>query len=299
MLALKTPGGVPIRLITSQAVRAVMQADMDAILTLLASDPVRGVHLQSMLQDNGLVNPANRGTFYGYYENNKLAGIALLGHATMIFARPDVEIEALQSFANTVQEQNLNITLMFGPKAQVEMFGDMLAATGRETKLVREMQSYVCTKPKKSVASLQIQRANPENAQVVSEAQAQLFIEATGVDPREKDSEGFSKRVQARIEHKRTWIKLENEEVVFKAELQSLTPEVAYLEGVWTREDKRKQGIAGSCLNELVHRLLKQQLFVTLVVDEDEQAIVGLYEKIGFKYASDYQARYFHPVSAD
>lgn len=299
MLAFKSPSGVPIRLITSQTVRVLMQAEMDAILALLASDPVRGVHLQSMLQDNGLENPANRGSFYGYFENDKLVGIALLGHATMVFARPDVEIEALQSFANTVRTLDLNINLMFGPKAQVEMFGELLAATGRATKLVREMQSYVCTKPKNAVLSLQIQRANADNAKVVSEAHAQLFIEATGADPRAQDSEGFYKRVEARIERKRTWIKLDNEEVVFKAELQSITPEVAYLEGIWTREDKRKQGIAGSCLNELVHRLLKQQLFVTLVVDENEQHAVSLYEKIGFKYASEYQARYFHPVSAE
>ena len=283
----------------SQTVRELMQAELTAIETLLSSDPVRGVHLQSMLQDNGLVNPANRGSFYGYFENEKLVGIALLGHATMIFARADVEIEALEAFANIVQTQNLNINLMFGPKAQVEMFSDLLAATGRATKLVREMQSYVCTKAKKSVASLQIQRANSDNVKVVGDAQAELFIEATGTDPRTNDSAGFYTRVEARIERKRTWIKIENEDVVFKAELQSVTPEVAYLEGIWTREDKRKQGIAGSCLNELVHRLLKQQLFVTLVVDEDEQHAVGLYEGLGFKYASDYQARYFHPVSAE
>ena len=91
-------------------------------------------------------------------------------------------------------------------------------------------------------------------------------------------------------------IKLEFGEVIFKTELQSVTPEVVYIEGVWTREDHRSQGVAKSCLNELVHRLLKQHSMVCLAVEPEEEAAMKLYEQIGFKFAECYQARYLMPV---
>ncbi len=69
-------------------------------------------------------------------------------------------------------------------------------------------------------------QATPEHLDAVLEAQATAFVEATGSDPRQTDPEGFRRRTLERIERGRTWIKLANDTVVFKAELQSVTPDV-------------------------------------------------------------------------
>ncbi len=284
--------------VRSQAARALLDTDLSAALSLLAENPLRSVHLRGLLLDNGLSHPSNRGRFYGYFENHQLVAVALLGHATMIYARPDAEAEALRYFAQQMVEQNVTCNVVFGPKAQVEAFGAYLAELGRGTKMVRDFHWYVCTKAKQSLTSLQLRRANQEELAPVAQAQAEMFQEATGTDPRVADPEGFVRRVAERIERNRTWIKLESGEVVFKTELQSVTPETVYLEGVWTREERRAQGVAKSCLNELMHRLLKQHSSLCLAVEPEEDAALKLYEQLGFQSKERYQARYLKPVEA-
>ena len=282
----------------SQTARALLDADLDVALNLLAENPMRSVHLRGLLLDNGLWHASNRGSFYGYFENNQLVAVALLGHATIMYARPDSEAEALRYFAQQMVEQNVTCNVVFGPKAQVEAFGAYLAELGRGTKMVRDMHWYVCTKTTQSLTSLQLRRANQEELEPVAQAQAEMFQEATGTDPRVADPEGFIRRVAERIDRNRTWIKMESGEVVFKTELQSVTPEAVYLEGVWTREDHRVQGVAKSCLNELMHRLLKQHSLLCLAAEPKEEAAMKLYEQLGFQSTERYQARYLKPVEA-
>ena len=281
----------------SQSARELLDTDLDAALRLLAENPLRSVHLRGLLLDNGFSHSSNRGRFYGYFENNQLVAIALLGHATMIYARPEAEAEALRYFAQQMVENNVTCNVVFGPEAQVEAFGAYLAELGRGTKMVRELHWYVCNKPMLPVTSLQVRRASHEELEPVAQAQAEMFQEATGTDPRVADPEGFVRRVAERINRNRTWIKLDSGEVVFKTELQSVTPEVVYLEGVWTREDHRAQGVAKSCLNELVHRLLKQHSSLCLAAEPEEEAAMKLYEQLGFKSSERYQARYLKPVA--
>ncbi|MBL8208229.1 MAG: GNAT family N-acetyltransferase [Blastocatellia bacterium] len=281
-----------------QTARELLETDLPAAMQLLAENPLRAVHLRGMLLDNGLSHPSNRGRFYGYFENHQLVGIALLGHATMLYIRPEAEAEALRYFAQQVVENNLTCNVVFGPKAQVEAFGAHLTELGRATKMVRDFGWFVCTKAKQPVASLQIQRANLEELEPVATAQAEMFKEATGTDPRVADPEGFVRRVAERIERHRTWIKLDAGEVVFKTELQCVTPEAVYLEGVWTREGQREKGVATNCLNELMHRLLKQHSMLCLAVEPEEEAARKLYEQVGFQYAEEYQARYLKPAES-
>ena len=282
--------------IRAQTVRELMEADLKPALGLLSENMLRSIHLRSMLADNGLSHPSNRGHFYGYFEDKQLVGLALLGHAIMIYARPEAEAQALALFAQKVMETNVSGNVIYGPFQQVETFWSHLEKLGRETKMVRNLRWYVCQKPLLPVASLQMRRANLEELEPIAEAHAKMLMEETGTDPRTVDSEGFRRRVAERIGRHRTWIKLENNEVIFKAELQSVSPEVVYLEGVWTHEPQRDKGIAKACLTELVHRLLKQHQLLCLAVEPEEEIAIKLYEQVGFVHAEQYHARYLKPL---
>jgi ribosomal protein S18 acetylase RimI-like enzyme len=279
-----------------RAVRELNEADRQMALTLLSENPTHSVHLRSIIEDNGFNHPSNRGLFFGYFEDDRLTGVALLGHATMIYARPESEPEAIAFFAETMLAHKISGNVVFGPRAQVEAFWSHLAQAGRQTRMVREMRWYICHKPASPLGSLQLRRANQEELEAVAEAQADMIVEATGKDPREADAAGFSRRIAERIDRKRTWIKLEEGKVVFKSEIQSLSAEVAYLEGIWVHPEHRGRSIARTSLTELLHRLLKQQLAVCLVAEADDEAVLRLYEQVGFVYAENYQARYLEPL---
>ena len=272
-------------------VRKLVEENRAEVIELLSEDPLRGVLLRGMIEDHGICHPAHRGHLFGYYEDRRLTGVALLGHHILIYG----EDTAISYFARVAAEIQAKGHMILGPQAQVEAFWHHLSQSGRETKLVSQQLWYVCEQPRWSLNQMQLQRANLAELGVVADAQAEMAYEASGTDPRVSDPEGFRQRVKERIQRGRTWVKIEDGKVVFKAELQSVTPEAVYLEGIWTHPDYRGRGLAKSCLTELVHRLRHQHQRVCLLVGPEEKVALKVYEHVGFVHSEDYQARFLKP----
>jgi hypothetical protein len=268
------------------------EASRTQVLDLLAQDPLRSVQLRGMIEDFGICHPAHRGRFFGYFEDRHLTAVALLGHAIVIYG----DGVALDYFAEKAAEIRVKGHVIFGPRAQVEAFTERLSRCGREIELVREFHWMVCHRAAASLNQLQLRRANLDELDMVVDAQAEMLLEATGSDPRVTDPEGFRRRVADRIERGRVWVRIQDGKVVFKADLQSVTEEVVYLEGIWTHQDYRRRGIAKSCVTELTHRLLRRHMALCLVVEPDEEAAMEIYQHVGFKVAAEYRAHYLKPL---
>jgi hypothetical protein len=281
--------------VSAREVRELSGRDYDRVVALLSEDPLQGVHLKSMVEDHGICHPAHRGRFFGYFEDHGLAGVALLGHLIMIYATSEAEAGALKHFARVAAEIRAKGHVIFGPREQVQALWRRLSQSGRETRLLRDYYWYVCQQPRLPLERMQLRQASLDELEIVAEAHAEMALEESGIDPRLADPEGFRQRVRGRIERRRTWVKLEDGKVVFKAELQSITAEAIYLEGIWVHPEYRSRGIAKSCVTELAHRRLSRQQVLCLVVEPGEQAARHVYEQVGFERYGDYQARYLKP----
>ncbi|MFN0121577.1 MAG: GNAT family N-acetyltransferase [Blastocatellia bacterium] len=275
-------------------VRELDELDYRQALALLAEHPMRGVHLESLINDHGLTSPALRGRFHGYFDNGQLTGIALIGHQ-IIFCADDV---AAPWFARIAAESGPRGSVILGPSEQVELFWQHYAAHGGALRLQRDFYWYVCEAPAQPISRFQLVQATTEHLETVMDAQASLLVEATGADPRQTDPEGFRRRTLERIERGRTWIRLENDTVVFKVELQSVTPDAIYLEGIWTHPDFRRRGIARDSVVELTHRRLRRQQVLCLAVEPEETVAMKIYQHAGFRHETNYQARYPQPPNA-
>ncbi|HZS04531.1 MAG TPA: GNAT family N-acetyltransferase [Blastocatellia bacterium] len=281
--------------VARRVVRELEEADRARGLELLSTDPLQGVHLRSQIEDYGIRSPKHRGLLFGCFEDDRLAGVALLGHAILLFTTPESEDALLRCFARTAAEVRAEGHVIFGPRHQVETFWLHLARLGRETRLANNHLWYVCEEPRLPLERLQMQKAGLEELDIVAEAQAEMVREESGIDPRIADPEGYRRRAAERIERGRTWVKIEDGRVVFKAELQSITPEAIYLEGIWTHPEYRRRGIARNCVAELTHRRLNQQQVICLVVEPGELVARRVYEQAGFYHRGEYQARYLKP----
>ena len=72
------------------------------VMTFLRQRPLHTVAMMSLIRDNGLVSPLNRGTFYGCRDiNGYLEGVALIGHATLL---ETVSSRALLSLAEIARD---------------------------------------------------------------------------------------------------------------------------------------------------------------------------------------------------
>ncbi|HET7288242.1 MAG TPA: GNAT family N-acetyltransferase, partial [Pyrinomonadaceae bacterium] len=105
----------------------------------------------------------------------------------------------------------------------------------------------------------------------------------------EVDPLGFRERCLRRIEQGRTWVVVENGELIFKADVISKTAEVIYIEGVWLREDCRHKNLGTRFMSGLMRRLLEDTKSICLLVNEMNEWAHGFYRKCGFHFRATYE----------
>jgi ribosomal protein S18 acetylase RimI-like enzyme len=243
--------------------------------------------MMSLIHDNGIVSPFNRGTFYGCRDlQGQLEGVALVGHATLMETVSDRALAALAQVARECP----NTHMIMGEKERVADFWSHYAEAGRRQRLACREWLFELSWPievREPVAELR--PAKEEELHLVMPVQAELAFIESGVNPMEVDPEGFRERCLRRIKQGRTWVVVENDLLVFKADVVSQTPEVIYLEGIWLREDQRKKNVGTRLMSELMRRLLENTKCICLLVNETNQWAQRFYRKCGFHFRATYE----------
>jgi predicted GNAT family acetyltransferase len=266
------------------------------VLAFLAERPLHTVYLAGYILDNGVVSPLNRGSFYGYRNNEgRLEGVALIGHATLFEIRSS---EALAAFA-TLAQSSTRTHLLMGETEKVEHFWNLYGQGGQASRLMcRELlfEQRFPVEVKKPVQGLR--RATLRDLGMLLPIQAEMAVSESGVNPMETDPNGFRLRCARRIEQGRVWVLFENGRLIFKADIMSETPEVVYLEGIYVIPEERGQGIGLRCLSQLTRNLLARVKAVSLLVNEQNQKASSFYLQAGFKLRDYYDTIFLERASA-
>jgi ribosomal protein S18 acetylase RimI-like enzyme len=114
-----------------------------------------------------------------------------------------------------------------------------------------------------------------------------------GIDPLRRDPDAFRWRTAAQIEDGRSWVWLEDDVVLFKAEASAWTPQAVQVAQVWTDPVARRRGYAARGMADLCRLLLATTPTVTLFVRTDNGPAIGLYEKIGMRKVLEYRSVLF------
>jgi hypothetical protein len=260
------------------------------VTAFLAERPVHTVFMASLIRDNGLQSPLNRGSFYACRgEGRRLEGVALIGHATLIEARSEA---ALAAFARVAQECSL-AHLVRGEQEKVEYFWSRYSETGATPRLVcRELLLEQRVPPvlRRYVKGLRL--ATPADIGQIMEVNAAMAFEESGVNPMERDPEGFRRRTARRVELGRYWVWTERGRLIFKADVIAETPEAAYLEGIYVNPEERGRGYGLSCMSQLGRTLLARTGAVCLTVNEQVRNTLSFYSKAGYRLSSYYDTIY-------
>jgi RimJ/RimL family protein N-acetyltransferase len=114
-----------------------------------------------------------------------------------------------------------------------------------------------------------------------------------GIDPVARDAEGFRWRTAAQIEDGRSWLWLEDDVVLFKAEASAWTPQAIQVSQVWTDSEARGRGYATRGLRDLCRLLLETTPTVTLFVRTENAPAIALYERVGMRKVLEYRSVLF------
>ena len=259
-------------------------------LKFLAERPIHTVFMATLIRDNGLVNPYNRGSFYGCRNRaGKLEGVALIGHATMIEARTDSAVAAFAQLAAHTE----HAYLIRGERKIVDQFWQRYAADWQQPRSIsRELLFEKIDAAIEFEPVADLRPATLDDIEHVLNVNAILAFEEGGINPFQRDPAGFRARATRRIQQGRIWLWMHDGKLIFKADVVGDTPEMIYLEGIYVHPQERSKGLGKRCLAQLSSMLLRRSGSICLTVNQRKTDTVAFYVKAGFDFHSEYETIY-------
>ena len=260
------------------------------VIEFLAARPIHTVFMSSLIRDNGLVSPHNRGSFYACRDRyGRLEGVALVGHATVIEARTENSLARFARLAGNCR----NAHLVRGEQETINKFWKHFTSSGKEPRLVCREMLFEQSAPAPATASMdELKPATLSDLDKVVAVNATMAFEEGGGSPLQKDPSGFRSRTARRIQQGRVWVWIQDNRLVFKADVVGHTPKVIYLEGVHVHAEERRRGYGLRCLTSLSSILLRQSESICLTINERNKKALNFYEKAGYQFHSHYETIY-------
>jgi L-amino acid N-acyltransferase YncA len=272
---------------TAGTVFPIGEDDLAEAFFFLTAPTIQSVIMHGFLSDNGLSRSLNRGEYYGYRNSaGELEGLALIGHSTLFDARSDA---ALDAFAQLARRSATPINMIMSADDQADKFFDVYSdSLYQPRKRCLEIAftiGFPFTLPK---CDRVIRLGRPEDIDEIARAQAELAFVESGVNPLAIDPEGFRRRVMRRIEMGRSFVVVEDEKLIFKADLIAATDEAAYLEGVYVAPAERGRGTGSACLAKVCLDLLNSSATVNLLSNSELTNAHSCYLRAGFRQSGVY-----------
>ena len=259
------------------------------VIEFLSARPLHTVFMVGLIRDNGLVSPKNRGSFYASRNHDgQLEAVALIGHATMVEAHTEQSLIAVARVARNCN----NAHLIRGEQQSIKTFWTYYSGSTSEPRSVSCERLFEISKVPEQVPEVMLRSATMDDFEKIVAVNAAMALEEGGSNPLQRDPSGFRKRTARRIEQNRVWVLLEDNRLVFKADVVSATPSVTYLEGIYVHPEERRKGHAQRCLTKLSSILLCATKSICLTVNDRNPSAVALYEKVGFNFHSNYETIY-------
>ena len=267
-------------------VTELAEKDTNEVLTFLIERPIHTICMMGLIRDNGIKSEYNRGTFYGCRNSDgRLEGVALIGHATLIETRIR---GAIHQFALTAQIHN-RLNMIMAEQESAEEFWNHYADDGQPLRLAcRELLFRVDNKVEIQGQIEGLRLATLDDLPLVAPVHAAMAEAESGINPLQTDREGFLKRCSRRIDKNRVWVLIEDNRLIFKADVQAETPEVIYLEGVYVDPLVRGTGLGRRCFTQLCRTLLDRTRSICVLANEENEKAHAFYRMCGFKRISIY-----------
>ena len=270
-------------------VRPIRPAGLDAALALALTDPVTNALPGARLRDIGR-SGALAQEFSVAGEEQTPEG--LLWHGVNL-APLSAAPRALEDFGRHMAPRARRASSVVGERGAVAALWEQLAPTwGADVREYRWHQPLLLADdpgelPDLPSAGLRPAQAGEEEA--VFPAAVAMFREEVGADPTAGDGgRSYRARIADLIRHRRTYVVLEDGEVLFKADVGALFGPVAQVHGVWVRPDQRGRGLGRAGMAELVHQVRRDHApHVSLYVNDYNEPARRAYAASGFRQVGE------------
>lgn len=263
--------------------RVLDDSDRVEALALLDADPVANVFVASRVRSVGLHPARLGGQMWGFGPRGAMTALCYSGaNLVPVNAGP----EAVHAFADRARRQGRRCSSIVGPTQAVVPLWELLEPYWGPARAIRWAQPVMATSsPSPVPPDPLVRRVRPEEFEILLPACVAMFTEEVGVSPEAGDGGAlYRARVAELIRIGRSYARIEDGQVVFKAEIGAVTPQACQIQGVWVHPELRGRGHGVAGMAAVVNHALRSFApLVTLYVNDFNLPARAVYRKVGFQ----------------
>lgn len=271
-------------MLTTTSTRVVDPGELDDVLAVLHREPVNNAFIASRVHAAGLDAVRLGGEMWGWYQRGRLSALCYAGaNLVPLCAGP----EAVRAFAERARRQGRRCSSIVGPAEPTAALWSYLEPHWGPARDVRRRQPLMVTEevPRDVRPDPLVRRIRKDEMDVVLPACVAMFTEEVGVSPLAGDGGlVYQSRVAELVGSGRSFARVENGEIVFKAEIGAATPHACQIQGVWVTPDRRGQGLSNNGMAAVLRYALNEVAPVaSLYVNDFNEAARAAYRRVGFR----------------
>lgn len=281
-------------MLTQTTTRVLEPSDLDAALDILGREPVENAFVTSRVQVAGLDPWRLGGEMWGWYADGELRSLCYAGaNLVPVCAGPD----AVRAFADRARRTGRRCSSIVGPAEATGLLWQLLEPSWGPARDVRSRQPLmVMEQPSTTVtADSRVRRIRKDEMDLIMPACVAMFTEEVGISPMTGDGGLlYQARVAELVASGRSFARIEDGKVVFKAEIGAATSRACQIQGVWVAPEFRGRGHSETGMAAVVAYALRDVAPVaSLYVNDFNTAARASYQRVGFREVGTFMSVLF------
>ncbi|MFF9512056.1 GNAT family N-acetyltransferase [Streptomyces sp. NPDC014724] len=271
-------------MLTQTTTRVLEPSDLGAALAVLESEPVANAFVTSRVRIAGLDPWRLGGEMWGWYAGGRLRSLCYSGaNLVPICATP----EAVRAFADRARRAGRRCSSIVGPAEPTAQLWRLLEPGWGPAREVRAHQPLMVTESPSADVTPDplVRRMRKDEMDVLMPACVAMFTEEVGISPLAGDGGLlYQARVAELIGAGRSFARIEDGRVVFKAEIGAATPQACQIQGVWVAPEHRGRGLSETGMAAVLRYALADVApVVSLYVNDYNTPARKAYARVGFR----------------
>ncbi|MBB5116649.1 hypothetical protein FHS36_000047 [Streptomyces eurocidicus] len=269
---------------TTTTTKVLEPGELDAALAVLDRDPVANAFVAARVQVAGLDPWRLGGEMWGWYAGGRLESLCYAGaNLVPICAGP----EAVRAFADRARRAGRRCSSIVGPADATAELWSLLEPHWGPAREVRAHQPLMAAHamPADIRPDPHVRRIRKDEMDVIMPACVAMFTEEVGVSPLAGDGGLlYQARVAELVGAGRSFARIEDGRVVFKAEIGAATAHACQIQGVWVAPERRGRGLSETGMAAVLRYALREVSPVaSLYVNDYNTAARAAYRRVGFR----------------
>ncbi|MGV9315707.1 GNAT family N-acetyltransferase [Streptomyces sp. NPDC003691] len=271
-------------MLTQTTTRVLEPSDLGAALAVLESEPVENAFVTSRVQVAGLDPWRLGGEMWGWYTEGRLRSLCYSGaNLVPVCATP----EAVRAFADRARRTGRRCSSIVGPAAPTARLWRLLEPHWGPARDIRAHQPLMVTEaPAPDIEpDPYVRRIRKDEMEVIMPACVAMFTEEVGVSPMAGDGGLlYQARVAELVGSGRSFARIEDGRVIFKAEIGAATTQACQIQGVWVDPEYRGRGLSETGMAAVLRYALADVApVVSLYVNDYNTPARAAYRRVGFR----------------